>query len=104
VAKREWGAKHTCTGCGVKFYDLHRRPIACPKCGDVVEVEIVRPIRRRPPPKPEPSPSAKTDPVIETAADETDDASDEVIADIDSDDDDALDYDIDKAAPAQPEP
>ena len=106
MAKREWGAKHTCMGCGVKFYDLHRRPIACPKCGDVVEVEIVRPIRRRPPapPKPEPSPTVNTDPVIEAAADETDDASDEVIADIGSDDDDALVDGIDKAAPAQPEP
>ena len=106
MAKREWGAKHTCMGCGVKFYDLHRRPIACPKCGDVVEVEIVRTIRRRPPapPKPEPSPPAKADPVIEAAADETDDARDEVIADINSDDDDALVDGIDKAAPAQPEP
>ena len=109
MAKREWGAKHTCTGCGVKFYDLHRKPIACPKCGDVVEVEIVRPNRRRPPaqpepPKPVPSPSANRDPDIEAAADETDDASDEVIADIDSDDDDVLVDGIDKAAPAQPEP
>ena len=39
LAKREWGNKHTCVACGAKFYDLHRRPIECPKCGTVVEVE-----------------------------------------------------------------
>ena len=38
MAKREWGAKHTCIGCGAKFYDLHRSPIKCPKCGTAVAV------------------------------------------------------------------
>ncbi len=54
MAKREWGAKHTCADCGVKFYDLHRNPIACPKCGSVIEIETVRPNRRRPPVPPAP--------------------------------------------------
>ena len=48
VAKREWGAKHTCMSCGGKFYDLHRNPITCPKCGTEAEVETARPNRRRP--------------------------------------------------------
>ena len=43
VAKREWGAKHTCMGCGVKFYDLHRNPVTCPKCGTEIVVETTRP-------------------------------------------------------------
>ena len=37
MPKEEWGLKHICAGCGTKFYDLLRDPIACPKCGKVVE-------------------------------------------------------------------
>ncbi len=32
MAKAEWGAKHTCLSCGVKFYDMGRNPIICPAC------------------------------------------------------------------------
>ena len=109
MAKREWGAKHTCMGCGVKFYDLHRRPAACPKCGTEVEFETVRPIRRRPPaqpepPQPEPSPSANTAPVVEAAIDETaDDNADDVIDAI-VDDDGDLAGGIDDKEAAQPDP
>ena len=60
MAKREWGAKHTCAECGVKFYDLHRSPIACPRCGSVIEIERVRPSRRRPPVEPAPAASRGT--------------------------------------------
>jgi uncharacterized protein (TIGR02300 family) len=38
VAKPELGTKRLCGGCGVKFYDLNRDPITCPKCGTVFEV------------------------------------------------------------------
>jgi uncharacterized protein (TIGR02300 family) len=33
VSKPELGHKLTCTGCGVRFYDLSRSPAICPKCG-----------------------------------------------------------------------
>jgi uncharacterized protein (TIGR02300 family) len=33
VAKPELGFKRICGSCGVKFYDLARNPIVCPKCG-----------------------------------------------------------------------
>jgi uncharacterized protein (TIGR02300 family) len=33
VAKPELGAKRQCQACGVKFFDLNRDPIVCPKCG-----------------------------------------------------------------------
>ena len=105
MAKREWGAKHTCIGCGVKFYDLHRSPIECPKCGIGVEVETVRPNRRRPPAQPEQRlQPASTKTVVETAVDETDDDTDEVIDDIDTDDDDDLVDGIDDSESTQPEP
>lgn len=32
VAKPEWGTKRLCPSCGVKFYDLRRNPVTCPKC------------------------------------------------------------------------
>ena len=33
MAKPELGLKRQCMTCGAKFYDLHRDPIVCPKCG-----------------------------------------------------------------------
>jgi len=32
VGKAEWGEKRTCPRCGVRFYDLRRIKIICPKC------------------------------------------------------------------------
>jgi uncharacterized protein (TIGR02300 family) len=37
MTKPELGTKRLCAHCGVKFYDLNRAPIACPKCGTVFE-------------------------------------------------------------------
>ncbi len=99
MAKREWGAKHTCTGCGVKFYDLHRKPIKCPKCGIEIEVAIVRPNRRRPP---APPPPANDDQVVVGAVEEAADDGDDVIDDIDDGTDDLVEG-IDKGEPAQAE-
>ena len=47
MAKPELGTKRLCAGCGAKFYDLNKDPIACPKCGTVYEVVVVAP-RGRP--------------------------------------------------------
>lgn len=33
----ELGRKITCSECGVKFYDLGRSDVTCPKCGHVPE-------------------------------------------------------------------
>ena len=33
MAKPEWGVKRTCLSCGVRYYDMRRDPILCPKCG-----------------------------------------------------------------------
>ncbi len=32
MAKVEWGVKRTCQACGIRFYDLQKSPVACPKC------------------------------------------------------------------------
>ena len=102
VAKREWGAKHICAECGVKFYDLHRRPITCPKCDSVIEIETVRPSRRRPPAAPpERAPAAKVEAVVavetvDAVKEADDDDGDDVI-----DDDDTLADDVGVAASTQ---
>jgi hypothetical protein len=33
VDKEKFGDRHTCYACGCKFYDMHRNPPTCPKCG-----------------------------------------------------------------------
>ena len=37
MSKPELGTKRACARCGARFYDLLQSPIACPKCGTVVE-------------------------------------------------------------------
>jgi uncharacterized protein (TIGR02300 family) len=38
VAKPELGAKRQCQSCGVKFFDLNKDPVVCPKCGAIFHV------------------------------------------------------------------
>ena len=57
MAKPELGTKRLCAGCGAKFYDLNKTPIACPKCGTPFEVVPLttrpRPDQRAPAREPE---------------------------------------------------
>jgi uncharacterized protein (TIGR02300 family) len=46
VAKPEWGTKRICHNCGARFYDLHRSPIICPKCGTPFDPEALLKSRR----------------------------------------------------------
>ena len=82
MAKPAIGAKRTCQGCGVRFYDLGRAPIICPKCGvEQVPDTASRSRRSRPAPAPEKPPAA-----VEPKS-----AKDAVLAE----NDDALDLDND---------
>ncbi len=38
MAKPELGTKRLCGHCGIKFYDLSKNPIVCPKCATVFQV------------------------------------------------------------------
>lgn len=38
MAKPELGAKRHCQSCGVKFFDLNKDPVVCPKCGATFHV------------------------------------------------------------------
>ena len=46
MVKPEWGTKRQCLSCGVRFYDLGKQPIMCPKCEAPYEVEAVLKSRR----------------------------------------------------------
>lgn len=39
MIKPSWGLKRLCQGCGAHFYDLKRRPIVCPKCETICDLE-----------------------------------------------------------------
>jgi uncharacterized protein (TIGR02300 family) len=60
VVKAELGTKRTCPSCAVRFYDLLKDPITCPKCGTSFIPAVVLPSRGdmpgAPPPKPVPVP------------------------------------------------
>tara|TARA_Y100000590_G_scaffold57645_2_gene60748 strand:+ start:611 stop:931 length:321 start_codon:yes stop_codon:yes gene_type:complete len=40
MVKTSWGNKRTCT-CGIRFYDLNKKEIECPGCGEMVNVELL---------------------------------------------------------------
>lgn len=42
ATKADRGTKRTCqnSGCGVRFYDLNRDPIACPVCGSAYNIAV----------------------------------------------------------------
>ncbi len=48
MAKPELGTKRLCGNCGVKFYDLSKDPIVCPKCHTVMALAALAPSRSRP--------------------------------------------------------
>jgi uncharacterized protein (TIGR02300 family) len=58
VAKPELGTKRLCANCSVKFYDLNKDPIRCPKCDTVY---VVAPVVTRG--RPEPAPVVAPRPV-----------------------------------------
>lgn len=97
MAKPEWGVKRVCQSCAVKFYDLNRSPITCPKCAAPFDPEALLKSRRsRPAPaktaKPEPVAVAEVDPEKPPEADiKLDDDNDEAtVASNDDDGDDSV--------------
>jgi uncharacterized protein (TIGR02300 family) len=49
IDKEKFGDKRQCPACGCKFYDMHRNPPTCPKCGADASIKLV------PSPKPLPT-------------------------------------------------
>jgi len=92
VVKAAWGTKRTCQSCSAHFYDLHKSPIACPKCGAIYDPEAIAKSRRgrggaekaaaRPAPRPVPVPVEEVaDAELEEIAAEGDEEEEDVIED-----------------------
>ena len=41
MAHPNLGRKQTCTSCGIKFYDLKKKPVVCPACGTEFDPEVL---------------------------------------------------------------
>ena len=41
MVEKSWGTKRTCT-CGRRFYDLNKKQIDCPECGEIVDINALR--------------------------------------------------------------
>lgn len=66
LVKPDLGTKRVCPSCGARFYDLQRRPIACPKCAFTFEPEMLMKQRRQrvePPAPIVPPPVVEKEPV-----------------------------------------
>ena len=104
MARPELGLKRHCPNCGVKYYDLNRSPITCPKCGTVYEEAAVVHTRVRPEvavPRPVPAAAEEAEDVADVDTDEPElvpleDADEEAVGPakvVASDDDEDLEID-----------
>ena len=92
----ERGEKRLCGSCGVKFYDLNKDPIICPKCGEAHDPLAGLKLKRQNAPANEPAksrnaPKAKPVEDDEDLDDDDDDEDESLIedtSDIGDDDDD----------------
>ena len=39
MVKPEWGTRRQCPVCAVRFYDLRKNPMTCPKCNATFDLE-----------------------------------------------------------------
>ena len=88
MSKQEWGVKHQCPGCGAKFYDMGRIPIACPSCDEPAAIAPPRHSRRSRKDSVKEEPSLPSNKKVGSAEDEEGTISGEVDELIDDDDDD----------------
>ena len=63
MAKAKWGRKLTCHKCGVKYNDMRKKNVRCPKCDAEYKAEKIKPRRgmRTDNPKPTPEKTIKSD-------------------------------------------
>ena len=78
VTKSNWGLKRTCQSCGVRFYDLEKDPIVCPKCGTEFDPEVVSRTKRAKA-APAPRPVAPQPAPVEAEAEELEPIEEEVV-------------------------
>ena len=75
MVKPAWGMKRMCQSCGVRFYDLQRSPIVCPKCATVYDPDAASRTRRgRTAAVAKPAPRAPVPEIAEAATPELEEA------------------------------
>jgi uncharacterized protein (TIGR02300 family) len=65
MAESNWGRKHLCLECHTRFYDMRRRPIACPKCGTAHQPAALLKSDGRPPRRNRLQPTLVPTPAVE---------------------------------------
>ena len=90
MAKAEWGAKHTCSSCSAKFYDMQRAELICPKCGQKNQPQVVFKQRRATEAVKDAKPAPKAAPDVDDEEAEDVNADDDTLLDSDDDEDTAL--------------
>jgi uncharacterized protein (TIGR02300 family) len=78
VAKPELGIKRQCASCGVKFYDLMKNPIVCPKCSTVLSPPVATVGRTRRVVEEASHEGIVTAPALKPESDESDSGGDDV--------------------------
>ncbi|MBO1324551.1 TIGR02300 family protein [Acetobacter sp. TBRC 12305] len=99
MSQPDLGTKRVCVSCGARFYDLHRSPAVCPKCGTEQPALVPRLRRSMDSYAATPVPAApvktnEEDIDLDTSDDDDDDDVLEDATDLDDDDDD-ISSDID---------
>ena len=107
MAKAKLGTKRSCTSCGLRYYDLNKTPIPCPRCNAEFDPESLLNTRK----SRQPSKAANDDEgsaserntaegaatdLDQNAADTSSVDNDAIASDLDYDDDD--DGDVDEEA------
>ena len=62
MAKAGWGRKLACHKCGVKYYDMNKKDVRCPKCDAQYKPEKIKARRSVTPDLPKPSPEKTFEP------------------------------------------
>ncbi len=66
MSKKKWGKRRICSACGVKYYDMNKESVTCPRCGAPYRKEVAT--RRQKAAVSEKIPVAQTDIEPEIAA------------------------------------
>ena len=106
MKRAELGIKRACLACGMRFYDLNRRPIICPGCGAEFDFEnIIKSRKNRASSKANPVSSSNTTDnkrAEKAVSDANELVENDEIVDVDQDidfDDEDVNVDVDEDGP-----
>lgn len=101
MADASWGRKRMCQECQAPFYDMRRKPIACPKCGAIHQPVTLLKRDGRPPRRNRLQPTVVAAAAIAPEK-EAEDSPDPEDAELDADVDEEVDETEEAAAGEEP--